>query len=92
MPIRLITAVLILINIAGFIIAALDKYKARKGLWRIPERTFFIIAVLGGGPGVYTALILFRHKTRHLSFMVGIPAIFFMQLTLIYYLLTKGVF
>jgi len=92
MPIKLITAVLVLINIAGFITTALDKYKARKGLWRISERTFFIIAAFGGCPGIYTALLLFRHKTRHLSFMLGIPAIFFMQLALIYYLLNKGVF
>jgi uncharacterized membrane protein YsdA (DUF1294 family) len=84
MPLRIIAALLVLVNIAGFITAAVDKYKARRRLWRIPERTFFIIAALGGCPGVYLGLVLFRHKTRHLSFMLGIPAIFFIQLMLIF--------
>ncbi|MCX7842914.1 MAG: DUF1294 domain-containing protein [Clostridia bacterium] len=74
------------INAAGLIIAALDKLKSRKGMWRIPERAFFFIALLGGCPGVFAGLLLFKHKTRRPGFMLGIPLIFAAQLFIIYLL------
>lgn len=77
-----ITTLLIVLNIIGFIIVGADKHKAKKGLWRIPEKTFFILSVLGACPGVYAGLVFFRHKTRHWYFMWGIPAIFAMQIVL----------
>ena len=77
---------LIFINIAGFILVAADKRKARKKLWRIPEKVFFILSLLGGCPGVYFALLLFRHKTRHWYFMWGIPLIWVVQLIVLYLL------
>jgi uncharacterized membrane protein YsdA (DUF1294 family) len=79
--------IFLLINITGFITVAMDKHKARKRHWRIPERTFFLISLVGGAPGVYLGLLLFRHKTRHWYFMLGIPFIFVLQLFLIYFLL-----
>jgi len=69
----------------GFIVVGADKKKARKRLWRIPEKTFFFLSLLGACPGVYLGLLLFRHKTRHWYFMWGIPAIFFIQLAALYY-------
>lgn len=80
-----IIVILAVINIIGFIIVAIDKYKARKGLWRIPEKTLFLMAVLGGCIGVFVSMLLFRHKTKHLRFMVGIPAIFIIQILIAYY-------
>ncbi len=86
MPIYFLMAALLLLNLAGLIIVALDKHKARKGKWRIPEKTFFIIALLGGSSGVYIGMLTFRHKTRHWYFMLGIPAIMILQLAAAYYL------
>ncbi|NLD49847.1 MAG: DUF1294 domain-containing protein [Clostridiaceae bacterium] len=75
---------IIIINIFGFIIVGIDKYKASKKLWRIPERNFFIMAALGAAPGVYLGILNFRHKTKHLAFMAGIPAIFISQVIVLF--------
>jgi Predicted membrane protein len=80
-----------IINIFGFIIVAVDKYKAKRKLWRIPEKLFFIISLLGGCPGVYTGLLVIRHKTRHWYFMYGIPAIFLVQSVILYLLLKNHI-
>ncbi|MDP4094001.1 MAG: DUF1294 domain-containing protein [Bacillota bacterium] len=76
---------LVVLNLTGFITVGVDKRKARKREWRIRERTFFIISLIGGCPGVYSGLLFFRHKTRHWYFMIGIPAIFILQLILLFY-------
>ncbi len=65
-----------IINIIGFVVMGADKYKAKKKHWRVPEKNFFLIAVLGGAAGVYAGMLFFRHKTKHWYFMVGVPAIF----------------
>lgn len=80
----MIIAALTLINLAGFAITAFDKRKARKRQWRTPEKTFFLIALLGGAPGVYAGMLLFRHKTRHWYFVLGIPGIFLIQAAIAY--------
>ncbi|MCX7920550.1 MAG: DUF1294 domain-containing protein [Clostridia bacterium] len=82
MLITIVTLLIAVINIAGFVIVAADKNRSKKNLWRIRERTLFLIALLGGCPGIYSALLLFRHKTRHWRFMLGIPAIFIIQVAL----------
>ncbi|WP_265444140.1 DUF1294 domain-containing protein [Acetivibrio straminisolvens] len=69
-----------LINLVGFALSGIDKYKAARSLWRIQERTFFWLVLMGGAPGVYLGLLVFRHKTRRMSFMVGIPLIFVFQI------------
>ncbi|HHV29260.1 DUF1294 domain-containing protein [Acetivibrio mesophilus] len=71
---------LMTINIVGFILSGVDKYKAARSLWRIQEKTFFWLVLMGGAPGVYLGLLFFRHKTRHRSFMIGIPLIFAFQI------------
>ncbi len=80
---------LLILNIFGFILVSLDKYKAKNRLWRIPERSFFILSILGGGIGIYIGLFLFSHKTRHWYFMVIIPLIILAQIVFIYYLANK---
>lgn len=73
---------LILVNLAGAAVTLLDKWKARRHRWRVPEKTLFLLCLLGGCPGTYLAMRLCRHKTLHRRFMWGIPAIFVMQLAL----------
>lgn len=64
-----------IMNVIGFLFMGLDKWKARKRAWRIPEATLFLIAALGGAVGSMLGMYLFRHKTRHWYFQYGIPAI-----------------
>lgn len=62
----------------------IDKEKAKKHKWRIPENTLIFIALIGGSIGSFIAMNLFRHKTKHFKFKVGIPIILIIQLILIY--------
>ena len=81
---------LISINIIGFFIMWLDKRKAIKGSWRIPEKTLFIITAIGGGIGTTAWMFVFRHKTKKLNFLIGFPLITILEIILgIYYLVTK---
>lgn len=70
---------LILINALGFILMLVDKQKARKNLWRIPEKVLFGAALLGGSLGVLLGMYIVRHKTKHVLFFAGIPVILFIQ-------------
>lgn len=82
---EIIIAYLLLINLAGFILMGLDKRRAVRRMWRIPERTLFIIALLGGSVGSILGMSAFRHKTKHKSFVFGMPAILILQLAAAYY-------
>jgi uncharacterized membrane protein YsdA (DUF1294 family) len=70
---------LLIINAAAFVLMLLDKFKARKNLWRIPEATLFAVAILGGSLGSLAGMYLVRHKTKHLSFTLGMPLILAVQ-------------
>lgn len=81
---------LVTINLFGFFIMWLDKRKARKGSWRIPEKTLFIVTALGGGIGTIAGMYTFRHKTQKLNFVVGFPFITILEIVgIIYYLAIK---
>jgi len=67
---------LVLINIIGFVLMAVDKQRAKNHRWRIREATLFTVAALGGSFGSLLGMSLFRHKTKHLLFTVGIPFVF----------------
>ena len=71
---------LLIINAIGFLIMLADKYKAVKKKWRIPEKTLFAIALLGGSLGCLGGMYLVRHKTQHLSFTLGMPVILAVQI------------
>ncbi len=71
-----------IINIVAFFLMGIDKKKARTGAWRIPEKTLFLSAILGGSIGSICGMQLFRHKTKHKSFVIGMPAILVVQLIL----------
>ncbi|MBD5136654.1 MAG: DUF1294 domain-containing protein [Lachnospiraceae bacterium] len=70
---------LTIINIIGFFSMGIDKYKAVHHKWRIPEKTLFIIALMGGSAGSIVGMQLFRHKTKHPSFFIGMPVILILQ-------------
>ena len=73
---------LVLINLAAFILMGLDKRKAKKNLWRIPEKTLFLSAILGGSAGAIAGMYVFHHKTRHWYFVIGMPLILVIQIGL----------
>ena len=76
---------LIAINVIGFLAMWLDKRKAKKGKWRIQEKTLFMITVLGGGIGTISGMYTFRHKTQKLSFTIGLPAILILEIATVIY-------
>ena len=76
---RYLLCYLILANLAALLLMGLDKSRARRHRWRIPERTLFLSAVLGGSAGAIAGMWLFRHKTRHWYFVLGMPAILALQ-------------
>ena len=87
-PWALLALYLLLINLATFLVFGLDKWKAKRKekkdtVRRIPEKTLFLSALLGGSIGTIAGMQLFRHKTRHWYFVVGIPAILIVQIALV---------
>ncbi len=72
--------VLVILNLFGFVQFGVDKAKARKGQWRIPEQQLFVTALLGGSLGCILGMHVFRHKTKHKSFTIGMPAILVLQI------------
>lgn len=83
MVILFIAAYFALINLIAFALMGIDKRKAIKGAFRIPEATLFIIAIIGGSIGSIVGMYTFRHKTRHFKFVYGMPAILIVQILLV---------
>ena len=77
------------VNVVTFILYGVDKSRAKKGRWRIPEKTLLLLPLLGGSVGGILGMQLFRHKTKHKTFTVGFPAILVCQLALAAYILLK---
>ena len=75
---------LLAINAVAFIVYGIDKYKAKKAKWRIPEATLLLLAVLGGSIGAWMGMKVWHHKTMHKKFKYGIPAILLIQIALIW--------
>lgn len=76
---KLILLYLLIINALGFLLMLVDKYKAKKNLWRIPEKTLFAAALLGGSIGSLLGMYAVRHKTQHKTFTLGMPLILALQ-------------
>ena len=98
--IKFVIAYVIIINIIGLFSMLIDKRRAIKNQiavakqlrlykWRIPEKTLFLIAILGGSIGSNIGMRLFRHKTKHWYFVFGMPAILIIQLVIIFLVLGK---
>ena len=75
----------LIINLIGFLVMYIDKQKAKKGKWRIPEKTLFIITGLGGGIGTIAGMYTFRHKTQKIAFVIGFPLITILEIIAIIY-------
>ena len=78
---------LITINVLTFIVYGVDKWKAHRGSWRVPEATLLGLTALGGSVGAWLAMQLFRHKTQKKKFRYGVPAIFVLQLAAVVFFL-----
>jgi len=74
---------LVIMNIAGFAIMGIDKKKAIKDAWRIPEKTLFLVSIIGGSLGTMLGMNYFRHKTKHWYFKFGMPLIFVCHVALL---------
>ena len=79
---------LLAVNIVTFLLYGIDKYKAKKGRWRISEATLLTMAAIGGSIGAWAGMRLWHHKTMHKKFKYGIPLILIMQIALVAYLHT----
>lgn len=83
---NILTYYLLAINFITFIVYGVDKYKAKKAKWRIPEATLLLMAAIGGSIGAWLGMKAWHHKTLHKKFKYGIPAILLLQIIAIIYL------
>ncbi len=88
-PAGLLAAWLLVINLATFAVYGADKRRARRGAWRVPERTLLLLPLLGGSIGALLGMRVFHHKTKHWYFVWGVPAILLAQLALAAWLLYR---
>ncbi len=82
--IKLILIYLCLINLISFFVCIYDKHAAKKNRPRIPEKTLFLLSFIGGSPLMLITMKIFRHKTLHKRFMIGIPLIIFFQIATVF--------
>lgn len=82
---QIVVLYMMAINIITFAVYGIDKWKARKGRWRIPEAMLLLCAAIGGSLGALFGMSVWHHKTKHLKFMIGVPVIFFLQVFLLGY-------
>jgi uncharacterized membrane protein YsdA (DUF1294 family) len=80
---------LLIVNAIGFLLMLIDKRKAIRRRWRIREKTLFLTAAIGGSIGSIMGMYTFRHKTKHLQFTLGMPAILIVQLVLAFVFFTR---
>lgn len=80
-----IYGIALIINVLSFILMGIDKYKAKKHQWRISEGTLLLWAILGGGVGALLGMQIFRHKTKHMKFILVVPTAAILQLFLLSY-------
>ena len=78
------------VNVITFVVYGIDKLKAKKGKWRVPETTLLLLAIIGGSVGAWCGVKVWHHKTMHLKFKYGIPLIMAMQAGLLVCLMTKA--
>ena len=83
---KVLSLYLLGINILGYSLMGIDKWKAKRGRWRIPEDSLFMFTILGGGIGTIAGIYAFRHKTKKLKFTIGMPLILILEILLFIYL------
>ncbi len=87
----ILLAVLLLMNLLAFVLYGVDKLKAKKGAWRIPESTLLLVAFLGGSLGALLGMEVFRHKTKHAKFRILVPLFLILHIALAVYMVKSGV-
>lgn len=80
---KILIVYLVLVNITAFAMYGIDKRQAVKLKWRIPEKTLLLVALVGGGIGAFAGMRIFRHKTKHWQFMIGVPACILLHVVLV---------
>ena len=86
---KVILIYLLIMNAAGFLIMTADKLFAKSGAWRVPERSLMGIAAVGGSIGVWAAMYIVRHKTRHMKFVISVPLILAIQIGFVLYFIFR---
>lgn len=87
---ELLIIYILIINVVAFCVSGLDKSAAIHNRSRVPEKTLFLLAAIGGSVGIYASMFLFRHKTKHVSFMLGIPMIIAIQIIFVWIFYIKN--
>lgn len=88
---NIILLYLLVINLVTFLLYGIDKWKAKKAKWRVPEATLLTFAALGGSIGAWLGMKVWHHKTLHKKFKYGVPAIILLQLALVFELYREGI-
>ena len=88
--VALLLSCIIGVNVITFVVYGIDKLKAKKGKWRVPETTLLLLAIVGGSVGAWCGVKVWHHKTVHAKFKYGIPLIMAMQAGLLVCLMTKA--
>ena len=83
---NIISCYILGINVIAFLVYGIDKLKAKRGKWRIPESTLLLLAAIGGSLGAWLGMKVWHHKTMHKKFQYGVPLLLFLQLALCAYL------
>ena len=86
---NIISCYILGINVIAFLVYGIDKLKARKGWWRIPEATLLLLAAIGGSIGAWLGMKVWHHKTMHRKFRYGLPLILLLQLSAVLYFLVR---
>ena len=87
---KAILLILAVVNLFAFVLYGVDKAKAKRGAWRIPEATLLLIAALGGSAGALLGMELFRHKTKHWQFKILVPLFLILHIVLGIYIWKSG--
>ena len=86
---NIIVTYFVAVNLIGLAAMAIDKSKAKRHAWRIPEKTLFLISIVGGSVGTWAGMYLFHHKTKHWYFVIGMPLILIVQVVIVSFLYAK---
>lgn len=80
---------IIIINVVTFCLYGVDKHRAKRKMWRIPEAVLLLFAIIGGSIGAGMSMHFYRHKTKHKKFAFGVPIIFILQVAVAVFLYVK---
>lgn len=79
----------LIVNLLAFVLFGVDKYKAKRGQWRISEWRLMLLSLFGGGAGALCGMYVWRHKTQHKLFVIGVPLLVILHFALLYYLFLR---